>query len=56
LNSGRLSLPDSSRLVAQLCSLERRVMRTTGRDLIDHPPGGMDGRSQRAEPPAVGSY
>ncbi len=33
---------DNARLVAQLCGLERRTMRTTGRDLIDHPPGGMD--------------
>jgi hypothetical protein len=38
LNSGRISLPKSERLVAQLCSLERNTART-GKDQIDHPRG-----------------
>jgi hypothetical protein len=41
LNGGRVELLDNPRLVAQLCSLERRTARG-GRDSIDHPPGGHD--------------
>jgi hypothetical protein len=41
LNSGRLELLEHSRLVAQLCSLERRTSRL-GKDSIDHPPGAHD--------------
>jgi len=41
LNSGRVELLDHSRLVAQLCGLERRTARS-GRDSIDHAPGGHD--------------
>jgi hypothetical protein len=41
LNSGRIVLPKSDRLVSQLCGLERRVARG-GRDSIDHGPGGHD--------------
>jgi hypothetical protein len=41
LNSGRIVLPKSDRLVNQLCGLERRVSRS-GRDSIDHGPGGHD--------------
>jgi len=41
LNSGRVELLDNKRLVAQLCSLERRVARG-GRDSIDHPQGMHD--------------
>jgi hypothetical protein len=41
LNSGKAELLDNPRLVAQLCALERRVARS-GRDSIDHPPGGHD--------------
>jgi len=41
VNSRRLELPDNDRLVAQLCSLERRTARA-GRDSIDHPPGQHD--------------
>src|SRR4028118_1149534 len=41
LNSGRVELLDSPRLVAQLCGLERRVARS-GRDAIDHAPGAHD--------------
>ena len=40
LNS-RVELLDEPRSIAQLCSLERRTARS-GRDLIDHPPGGHD--------------
>jgi hypothetical protein len=41
LNSGKLSLLDHPRLISQLCNLERRTARS-GRDSIDHPPGGHD--------------
>jgi hypothetical protein len=39
LNSGKAELLELPRLVAQLCSLERRTARG-GKDSIDHPPGG----------------
>jgi hypothetical protein len=42
LNSGKIELLDHSRLIQQLCSLERRTGRGTGRDSIDHPPRGHD--------------
>jgi hypothetical protein len=41
LNSRRTELLDHTRLVAQLCSLERRAARG-GRDSIDHGPGAHD--------------
>ena len=41
LNSGKLELLDNPRLVSQLCSLERRTARS-GKDSVDHPPGGHD--------------
>ena len=41
LNSGRVDLLDHPRLRTQLCSLERRTARS-GRDSIDHGPGGHD--------------
>jgi hypothetical protein len=41
LNSGRVVLPKSERLVSQLCGLERRVSRA-GKDSIDHGLGGHD--------------
>src|SRR5262245_36718675 len=41
LNSGRITLPKSDRLVNQLCGLERRVSRA-GRDSIDHARGAHD--------------
>ena len=41
VNSGQVELLDHPRLVAQLCSLERRTARG-GRDSIDHPPGAHD--------------
>jgi hypothetical protein len=42
LNAGKARLLDNPRLVQQLCSLERRTGRGTGRDSIDHPPGLHD--------------
>jgi hypothetical protein len=41
MNSGAVELLDYPKLVAQLCSLERRVSRA-GKDSIDHPPNGHD--------------
>ncbi|ACK52000.1 conserved hypothetical protein [Methylocella silvestris BL2] len=41
INSGRVELLDNSRLVAQLAGLERRTARS-GRDSVDHGPGGHD--------------
>jgi hypothetical protein len=41
LNSGRIVLPKSDRLINQLTGLERRTARS-GRDSIDHAPGGID--------------
>jgi hypothetical protein len=41
INSGRCALLDSSRMIGQLCALERRTARG-GRDSIDHPPGLHD--------------
>src|SRR5690242_21313149 len=41
LNSGKVELLGSRRLLAQLVGLERRVSRA-GRDSIDHAPGGHD--------------
>jgi hypothetical protein len=39
LNSGRVQLLDNKKLVKQLCQLERRTGRGTGRDIVDHPKG-----------------
>jgi len=39
VNSGKVELLDSKRLVEQLCSLERSTARGTGRDTVDHPSG-----------------
>ena len=41
LNSGKVELLDLPRLASQLCGLERRTARS-GRDSIDHAPGGHD--------------
>jgi hypothetical protein len=41
LNSNRIQLLDIRKLIAQLCSLERRT-RTGGRITVDHPPGAHD--------------
>jgi hypothetical protein len=42
INSGRIDLLDHPRLISQLVGLERRSSRGTGRDVIDHAPGGHD--------------
>jgi hypothetical protein len=42
LNSKRVDLLDLPTLTNQLCSLERRTGRGTGRDSIDHPPRAHD--------------
>jgi hypothetical protein len=42
LNAGRVELLDNDRLVTQLCSLERRTGRGTGKDIVDHPPRQHD--------------
>jgi hypothetical protein len=39
LNSRRIELIDHPKLTGQLCALERRTVRGSGRDVIDHPPG-----------------
>lgn len=41
LNSGGAALLDDDRLISQLVALERHTARS-GRDSIDHPPGGHD--------------
>lgn len=41
MNSGRVELPPCETTARQLISLERRTTRS-GRDIIDHPPGGHD--------------
>jgi hypothetical protein len=41
INAGRVELLDHPKLIAQLCSLERRTARS-GKDSIDHPPGQRD--------------
>jgi hypothetical protein len=42
LNSRQVQLLDHQRMVNQIAGLERRVMRGTGRDVVDHPSGGKD--------------
>jgi hypothetical protein len=42
LNSGRVELLHEPRAISQLCGLERRTSRGSGKDIIDHPPGGHD--------------
>lgn len=42
LNSRKVSLLDHPRAITQLCSLERRTGRGTGKDVIDHPSGLHD--------------
>lgn len=41
INSMRIDLLDDTKLINQLCALERRTARS-GRDSIDHPPGAHD--------------
>jgi hypothetical protein len=54
LNSGRIELLDNSRLITQLCALERRTARG-GRDSIDHPPGAHDDLINSAAGALVGA-
>jgi hypothetical protein len=54
LNSGRVDLLDSPKLVAQVCSLERRTA-WGGRDCIDHPPAGHDDLANAAAGALVGA-
>jgi hypothetical protein len=42
INGRRIDLLDEPRLLTQLVGLERRTARGTGRDVIDHAPGGHD--------------
>ena len=44
LNSGRVELPPDDRTLTQFMALERRTSRS-GRDSIDHQPGGADDRA-----------
>jgi hypothetical protein len=44
INSGRVQLPPCEIVKRQLAGLERRTSRT-GRDSIDHAPGGHDDRA-----------
>ena len=48
INGGRIELLDNPRLIAQFCSLERRVGRGTGRQIIDSPPRQHDDLSNVA--------
>ena len=41
-NSGLVQIPLHRRLLSQLQRLERRVMRGTGREVVDHAPGAHD--------------
>jgi hypothetical protein len=42
LNAGQVKLLDLPRLRSQLLALERRTVRGSGRDIVDHPTGGGD--------------
>jgi hypothetical protein len=42
LNRKKVSLLDHPRSISQLCSMERRSTRVTGRNLVDHPVSGHD--------------
>ena len=42
LNAGQVKLLDLPRLRSQLLSLERRTLRGSGKDVVDHPTAGAD--------------
>jgi hypothetical protein len=42
LNAHRAELLDNPRLISQLCALERRTVRGSGRDVVDHSSGRHD--------------
>jgi hypothetical protein len=48
LNGHKVELLDNPRLISQLCGLERRVVRGTGRDIVDHGTGRRDDVSNAA--------
>jgi hypothetical protein len=43
-NQGKVELPPDRRMLTQLAQLERRTSRS-GKDSVDHPPGGKDDRA-----------
>ena len=53
LNAKRVELLDNPRLAAQLVGLERRTARS-GRDTVDHTPGGQDDLANVVEGVLVG--
>ena len=56
--SGKVQLLDNTKLITQLSSLERRTARS-GKDSVDHPPGGHDDLANSAAGAlilAVGSH
>jgi hypothetical protein len=42
INGARFQLLDHAKLISQLCALERKTTRGTGRDIVDHPPSQHD--------------
>jgi hypothetical protein len=42
LNSDKVELLDHKRMVSELCGLERRTGRGSGKETVDHPPGAHD--------------
>jgi hypothetical protein len=42
LNAGQVKLLDMPRIRSQLLALERRTVRGSGRDVVDHPSAGSD--------------
>ncbi|SNT38102.1 hypothetical protein [Tropicimonas sediminicola] len=54
LNSGLVELPPDEMLARQFMALERRTSRT-GRDMIDHPPGGHDDRANAVAGLVIGA-
>jgi hypothetical protein len=55
LNAGRAQLLDHPRLLSQLCGLERRTVRGSGRDVIDHGPNQHDDISNSAAAALIGA-
>ena len=42
LSAGQAKILDLPKLRSQFLALERRVLRTSGKDIVDHPTGGHD--------------
>jgi hypothetical protein len=55
LKAKRVELLDHPRLVAQLCGLERRTARS-GRNKIDHAPGGHDDLANALRAPLIAMW